>query len=362
MKRVILVLLTYLGTINSNAQKSENVIIITTDGYRNFEVFNGMDIEIAKNKKFNQNDSTYIFNKYWDDDTTKRREKLMPNFWSIFGKQGQIFGNINYGNKVNNANPYWISFPGYSEIATGFVDLKIDSNQYPNNPNLNILQYLNSKDKFKGKVSVFSAWEAFDRILNEEACGFPIISAFDHVGGDNPTNNQKLINEMLSDSHIDYLKPWYKMSPDVFAFSEAMEELKVNKPNVLWISFLETDTWAHRGQYAFYLNAAHQVDIYIKKVWDFIQNDPKYKDKTTLFITTDHGRGNIIKEEWTSHGKNIQDASQIWFAAVGPQIKPLGEIKKENQIYIEQFAQTVANQLGEIFKSTHPVAKKIDFE
>jgi hypothetical protein len=39
------------------------------------------------------------------------------------------------------------------------------------------------------------------------------------------------------------------------------------------------------GAYRFYrsyLDAAHQVDAWIKEIWDFVQNDPQYKDKTAL--------------------------------------------------------------------------------
>jgi hypothetical protein len=34
--------------------------------------------------------------------------------------------------------------------------------------------------------------------------------------------------------------------------------------------------------YRSYLDAAHQVDAWIKEIWDYVQNDPQYKDKTAL--------------------------------------------------------------------------------
>lgn len=64
-----------------------------------------------------------------------------------------------------------------------------------------------------------------------------------------------------------------------------------NKPRVLYIAYGETDEWAHAGQYRFYLDAAKQVDAWIKKIWEFVQTDPQYKNKTALLITVDHGRG-----------------------------------------------------------------------
>ena len=53
---------------------------------------------------------------------------------------------------------------------------------------------------------------------------------------------------------------------------------------------------------------------------------PEYKNKTTLIITCDHGRGDVIKDEWTTHGTNTAGAGQIWIAAIGPDTKHIGEV------------------------------------
>ena len=355
MKKILVFLFAFTCVL-TNAQKTENIIIITTDGLRWQEFFKGMDPAIANEKKFNQGDSIHIYTKYWSEDSTVRRKKLMPFLWSEIVSKGQIYGNRDFGNKVNNANPYWFSYPGYSEILTGNVDLAINTNSYKANPNTNVMEFLNQQAKFKGKVAAFGAWDAFDRILNEERSGFPVFSAFDKFGGENPTSNQKLINDMLEDS----FKPFHlDECLDVFTQYEALDELKTKKPKVLYVAYGETDEWAHAGRYNSYLDSAHQVDAWIKQIWDFVQNDPQYKDKTTLFFTTDHGRGDKIKAEWTSHGSKFEGSSEIWFAAMGPEIKAKGEIKTENQFYQEQFAQTIAKIMGYQFEGNHPVAKEI---
>jgi hypothetical protein len=64
--------------------------------------------------------------------------------------------------------------------------------------------------------------------------------------------------------------------------------------------------------YRSYLDAAHQVDAWI---WDYVQNDPQYKDKTALVLPTDHGHGDTVKAEWTSHGnkfEGLQYILQLW--------------------------------------------------
>ncbi len=343
--------------LNSFAQqKTENILIITTDGFRWQETFGGMDSAIANRKKYNHGDSTDIFKKYWSNDTNERRKKLLPFLWNTVASHGQIYGNRNFGNKVDNANPYWFSYPGYSEIFCGYADTLINSNDYKNNPNINVLEFINKQPKYKNKVAAFGAWDAFDRILNKPRSGFPIVAAFESFGGNNPNSNEKLINAMLKDSY----KPFGEDEClDVFTQYGAMEYLKTRKPKVLYISYGETDEWAHAGQYKHYLDAAHQFDEWVKDIWNYIQSEPQYKNKTSLFITVDHGRGDKNKDEWTSHGSDITGAHEIWFATMGPDTPAKGEVKSEMQIFQKQFGQTIASLLGLKFIADHPVTDAI---
>ncbi|HWC55209.1 MAG TPA: hypothetical protein VG676_16605, partial [Chitinophagaceae bacterium] len=254
MKKVCFVFIILFIAVFQNKSfaqnKIENLIIITTDGYRWHEVFEGMDSVIADNPKYNEHDSDYIFKTYWNDDVQERRKLLMPFLWSTIEAHGQIYGNRHYNNNVDNANPYWFSYPGYNEIFTGYPDTAVNSNGYKANPNVTVLEFLNHQPKFKGKVAAFGAWDAFDRILNEQRSGIPVFSAFDSVGGKNPTANEQLINAMRTDGY----KPWLNGEClDVFTHYSAMEYLKKKKPRVLYISYGETDEWAHAGKYRSYL-------------------------------------------------------------------------------------------------------------
>jgi hypothetical protein len=355
MKKYVFFLILFINYSVAEAQQTENIIIITTDGFRWQEVFLGMDKMIGNDNRFNQGDSAYIFKTYWSDDVDTRRKNLLPFFWSTIASKGQLYGNRLLGNRVNVSNPYWFSYPGYSEIMCGFVDTAVNSNEYKANPNTTLPEFFNRQNKLKGKVAAFGAWDAFGRILNEERSGIPVVTAFGKTGGTNPTPNEKLINAMLQDAH----KQWNEECLDVFTHYEAMEHLKTRKPKVLYIAYGETDEWAHGRQYRYYLDAAHQVDAWIKEIWDYVQSDPQYRNKTTLFITTDHGRGDKQKDKWTSHGRDIEGADQIWFAAIGPNTPSSGENKTETQLYQKQFAQTIAKLMGYTFLAEHPVGEEI---
>ncbi len=356
MRQIIGLLLLFKIT-GAVCQPAENIIIITTDGFRWQEVFMGMDSAIANNKKFNQDDSAGIFKKYWAANPTERRKKLLPFLWSTIEKNGQIYGNRNFDNKVNVANRYWFSYPGYNEIFTGYPDTLINSNDYMANPNTTLLEFLNKQPKFKDKVAAFGAWDAFERILNKHRSGIPVFNAFALPVRKKETPEELLLYNMLKDSY----KPFGEEEClDVFTQYQAMNWLQKNKPKVLYISYGETDEWAHAGKYKDYLNAANSVDKWIKDIWEYAQSNPMYKNKTALFFTVDHGRGDAVKNEWTSHNSKIAGADQIWFAAMVPGIKAKGEVKKSMQLFQQQFAQTMAHLLGVHFKCEHPVAAGIN--
>ncbi|HEY1009299.1 MAG TPA: phosphoglyceromutase [Sphingobacteriaceae bacterium] len=355
-KMILLVLAAFLSGTARPQTQTENMIIITTDGYRWQELFNGVDTVIANHKSFNQDSKNYIYEKYWDRDPLVSRSKILPFFWNTLAPQGQVYGNRNVGNNVDVANPFNVSFPGYSELLTGFVDTAINSNAFENNPNENILEFLNKQKTFNGRVAAFGAWAAFPYILSTDRNDLPVFAAFDHIGGKTPTPNEALIDAMLQNSH----RPWGNAEClDVFTHYGAFEYLKTKKPKVLYISYGETDEWAHSGRYRFYLDAAHQFDKFVKEIWTWIQSDPDYKNRTTLLITVDHGRGDKNKRLWTSHGSSIPESSQTWIAAIGPDIKPKGEVKTKLQLYQKQIAATIASFLNVRFKPKHPVSKRI---
>jgi len=149
---------------------------------------------------------------------------------------------------------------------------------------------------------------------------------------------------------------------DMLIHYQAFHYLKTKRPKAFFISYGDTDEFAHHGDYKYYLDAAHQFDEWVGNIWSWIQSDPDYKNKTTLLITTDHGRGDAIKSQWTSHGKSVADASQMWFTLIGPKVKPLGEIKKNQQLFQKQLAATLAYLAGYSFTAEHEVSSKVDVE
>lgn len=349
MKKILLIaLLISCQSLTFAQTKSQNIVVITMDGLRWQEVFGGADSLLTFDTLANYS-TRFVKNNFWAPTALERRQKAMPFLWSQIAAKGVILGNRNYGNYVNNANPYWFSYPGYNEIFTGYPDTLVNSNDKIPNKNETVFEYLNKLPEFKGKTAVFGSWSVFASIFNEERCGFLVNDGFRDVPG-KLTPKQVELNR-LQHELPDLFHGGERL--DVATFNIGFEYMKVNKPRLIHFGLGDTDEFAHDGKYDYYLDAAKKSDDWIRQIWEYVQSDPFYANKTTLLITTDHGRGAAAGEKWRHHGEETPGSSEIWIAAIGASIKPEGESKAKAQLYQGQVAATIAKLVGKEFKPKH---------
>src|SRR5688500_3193740 len=102
MKKLFLHCALLVSLSIQSQQQTQNIIIITTDGFRWQDLFQGMDSSLANDSRYNQGDSAYIYKNYWHNDEKERRKLLLPFMWSTMVEKGQIFGNRSAGCKVDN--------------------------------------------------------------------------------------------------------------------------------------------------------------------------------------------------------------------------------------------------------------------
>ncbi len=357
--QVFCLLLTLCLSLSAQEQKTENesnVILVTLDGLRWQELFTGADEKLISNKEYVKHIEE-LNELFWRDSAEKRKKILMPFIWSTIKEQGQIHGNRILGSKMNLTNKHWFSYPGYNEILTGIADdQRIKSNDKIPNPNYTILEVANNTLAYKGHVAAFGSWDVFQSIVNEKRSGVPVNAGFDLAEDLYLTQNENYLNKLQKVTP----SPWSSVRLDVFTHHYAMEYMKKKHPKLVYIAYGETDDFAHDGDYEAYLKSAHTTDSFIKEIWDFVQNDPFYKDNTTVLITTDHGRGTDPLDSWRSHGKDIQGADQVWLIAFGKNIKPLGEVKDSEQIYTNQIAPSIAKLL-DVKVSNDNTGESFDF-
>jgi hypothetical protein len=316
--------------------KTRNIIIITLDGYRWKELFQGADPAILANDKFVKDTSVTRFN---DSSIVARREKLLPFFWNTISRKGQLYGNREFKNRVNCSNMHFLSYPGYSEMFVGFPDPLVSSNDTVENPNATVFEFIHKHKAFKNRVAAFSTWDAFPYILREARSGIHVNSGNEMATGKISAVERSLNKNHHTTRHANGIRY------DDVTFRYAMEFLKRKRPRVLFIGFDETDAHGHAGRYDEYLKSAHKTDKMISELWNWVQSQPNYKDKTTLFITTDHGRGSG-KRNWRNHRLIAPGSGHTWFAVIGPDTPAFGEMKFKARYKQKQVAKTIAAFLG----------------
>ncbi len=338
-----------MGMHTMAQQQTENLVIVTLDGMRWQEVFGGADAALMHNSKYT-NDIGGIQHLFGGKTEQEKRQKLFPFIWNTMAKQGQLYGNRKLGNKVETANPYKFSYPGYNEIFTGFPDTAVNSNDKVLNNNTNVLEFINQQQGYQDKVAVFATWDVFPYIFNKQRSKLYINADMDTAHAGSSTMN--LVNDMqsLTSKPID-------VRPDIFTYMAAREYMKANQPKVVYIALDETDDFAHHGMYDQYLRSANAADRMLSDIWKYIQSSPYYANRTTLMVTCDHGRGE--KDKWVDHGDEIKESGQTWIAVLGPDTAPMGEVSTKQVIYQKQLAATFASLLGFEFTANHPVGFQI---
>ncbi|WP_444917754.1 alkaline phosphatase family protein [Microbulbifer sp. JMSA003] len=343
--------------LSTQSLAADNLVLVTIDGLRWQEVFSGYDPELLNHTEFTENKQDLI-NHFHGDSLTEKRQKLLPFIWQTVAKEGVLIGNRDKGSKAQVTNSWWFSYPGYNEILTGSADPKINSNDPTPNANITFLEWLNSKSEYKGQIAAFGSWGVFSSILNRDRSGIYINAGLEAADWPKLSQRAEFLNELQGQLPVF----WENVRPDAFTYGFAKEYLISKKPKVMYIALGETDDFAHDEEYHQYLHSAHRSDMILAKLWQTLQSLDQYRDNTNLLITVDHGRGNTA-ESWPHHasgpaltqyfGKEdhphkagIPGSNEIWIAALGPDIKALGEVSRGEAVFQDQIAATALQLLG----------------
>ncbi|MFK7783518.1 MAG: alkaline phosphatase family protein, partial [Crocinitomicaceae bacterium] len=247
--------------------ETENVVIIVVDGAR--------------------------YSECWGDPTHAN----IPNLDSLKSK-GVFFPNFLCEGRTRTV-------PGHTALLTGvYEDIDNYGLEIPKNPT--IFQYwaeeteASSTDTWliasKDKLHVLgncerSDWK--DRFLPETHCGVNGVGLQSGYQNDSATVEQGL------------------------------EILEMHHPKLVLINLREPDYSGHGGNWNEYLTGLQKSDAYVKEIMEFINNDPVYAGKTSVFITSDHGRHlDGVADGFASHGDNCEGCQHNGMLAIGPDFTP----------------------------------------
>jgi bisphosphoglycerate-independent phosphoglycerate mutase (AlkP superfamily) len=116
----------------------------------------------------------------------------------------------------------------------------------------------------------------------------------------------------------------------------ALHYLQKNRPRFL-SGLGEPDEFGHRGDYRGYLRALAYADNVIGRVAATLAGYEREGRRTTLLVTTDHGRSH----DFTGHGKNYPESAQVWLVAAGWGVRPLGVVAPSEHRSLADVATTI---------------------
>jgi hypothetical protein len=349
-KRAIVLALFAMAPLAALAQDTTGasaVVLVTIDGLRWQEVFAGADTTLLDREAGGVRDVDRLRERFWRDTPEERRQALLPFLWRMIAREGLLLGDDTRPARVANGKNF--SYPGYSEILVGFHDDRIDSNAKRPNPNVTVLEWLHRQPGFARSVAVAGSWDVFPYIVNAERSEIPVNAGWQPLGLGRETGAQKMLNRLMMNT----TREWQGVRLDSFTSAVALELLARRKPRVLYVALGEPDDWAHDRRYDHYLESTRAADSFLAELWMTLQALPEYRGRTTLLVTTDHGRGSS-QRDWTSHGAEVAGSDRIWIAALGPGVSP--DTRVEGEITAGRVAATVARAVGADYLAEVPMA------
>jgi hypothetical protein len=329
--------------------KTQNVFLVISDGLRWQEIFNGAEPDLLNKTNGGVADVQALKARFDRDTPESRRVALLPFFWTVIARRGQLYGNRAKGSFAAVTNGKKFSYPGYNEILTGSGDPRIDSNDKRPNPNQTVFEWLNERSRVRGHVSVFGTWDVFPYIFNVERSHLPVWPAWEAQFRTDEIQPPKLLQELVRDT----LPLGEGMTYDSFLFHATDDYVRRRRPRLVFVGFGETDEMAHAGRYDQYLTAANNMDEFVRRLWLTTQALTQYRDKTTFIITADHGRGSGL-QGWRDHGEKVEGAENDWIAIIGPDTPPMGERVNAPPVTTSQIAATIAALFGEDYHRAFP--------
>jgi hypothetical protein len=121
---------------------------------------------------------------------------------------------------------------------------------------------------------------------------------------------------------------------DEFTYLVSREVMRRFAPSLLVVTFSDMEV-AHFGSYAMHLAGIRTVDRLVYELWNEVQTQPAYKDKTTLFVLPEFGRDadGSSTNGFFNHRQNDPSTRMTWMMC-------LGEAARKAQIIEQPAAHT----------------------
>ena len=276
------------------------VVIVTLDGVRWHEVFEGVDARLAASHGLSP------------DDVVSAAE-LTPNLHRIVAMGGAALGAPGHGAAISASGPNFVSLPGYAELLSGRRATRCRDNQCTGGGARTLLdEFSASSARGASQVALFTSWPDIARVASEKG------------------------------SVAEPLPRPGNFRPDAVTADLAIAHLKAHPPKFMFLGLGEPDEFGHQNDYAGYLNALRRADARIAEIDQELTRLAAHGTRTALFVTADHGRADSFVE----HGAKFPESARVWLIAAGSAVRGSGFVAAPSQRRLADLAPTVRQIAG----------------
>ncbi len=329
--------------LHAQVEPPRHVILVTLDGVRPTDFFGGMDTVVSASDSLSGVANREQFTqRYWRATPEERRRAVMPFFWDSLAPRGMVFGNAARGSRATITNTHGFSAPGYQEILTGHAQSDVKSNDRIRYGHETVLEYVRRRLGLRqDQVALFGSWENFREYAASREGAVFVNAGDDSIPAALATPEMRRLAVLQGRAQA----LWEGARLDAFTGAMAIAWLRRYQPRLLYIAMDDTDDLAHSRRYDRVLDALHGLDGFLRELWQAAESLPEYRGRTTLIVTTDHGRG-LTPANWTDHGEDVPGSEQIWLAVIGPATPDRGEVPTTDEVHQANVAGTLLACLG----------------
>jgi hypothetical protein len=312
------------------ADNRGTVVIVALDGVRAQDVFQGVDAKLAQALRVPPSEVVPA-------------DELMPSLHHILATRGSAIGVPGYGQEMLVSGPNYVSLPGYLEMLSGKPS-RCQSNDCPPTTDETLLdEVAELGGGWAGDVALIASWPGLAKAAARDPSRVVVSAGRTRGATRHFLRYDRKASELLDAGAKAPSYPGHgDFRPDRLTAAIALRYLRTQRPHLLFVGLGEPDAYAHRGLYREYLASLRQADAVIGEIDHLLGELAAGGHPTTLFVTTDHGRG----ARFASHGAGSPESARVWLVAAGAGIAARGLVHTPTERRLADLAPTLRHLLG----------------
>lgn len=295
---------------------ADAVILVTLDGVRWQEVFEGIDRARTKEEAMDA-------------------PHLWPNVYRLLRERGVALGGGNV--PISATGPNFMSLPGYTEILMGHSPVACGDNDCGpvKEPTL-VDEILNGGHQ----AAVVASWERLERAVAKDPRDAFVTTG--RNGGTKSAHEGALGRRVAAYQKTKPEPGGGDFRLDRYTGEIGLAVLRERHPTFLMIGLGEPDEYAHGNDYPGYVRSLRACDAFLGELFKVLDAMGERGARTAVFVTADHGRGH----DFQNHGGGYVESARTWLLAFGAGIEARGVTQLNEPRHLADIAPTMRTLLG----------------